>query len=58
MRAEYEQDIDLELLASELVIDDIVPPERLRADLVRRYDLLRDRPDDPPPRKKHGITPL
>jgi acetyl-CoA carboxylase carboxyltransferase component len=58
LREEYERDIDLELLASELVIDDIVPFERLRDDLVRRYDLLRDRPDDPPLPKKHPITPL
>ena len=58
MRAEYERDIDLMLLASELVIDDVVPPERLRDDLVRRFALISDRPEDEPPPKKHGIRPV
>ena len=50
--------MDLELLASELVVDDIVPPERLRDALVRRFADIRQRPDDPPVAKKHGITPI
>ena len=58
LRAEYERDIDLMLLASELVIDDVVPPERLRDDLVRRFALISDRPEDEPPPKKHGIRPV
>ncbi len=58
LRAEYERDVDLMLLASELVVDDIVPPERLRDDLVRRFALIRDRPEDEPPPKKHGIIPV
>ena len=58
LREEFEQDIDLMLLASELVIDDVVPPERLRDDLIRRFAAIRDRPEDDPPAKKHGVTPL
>ncbi len=58
LRAEYERDVDLMLLASELVIDDVVPPERLREALVRRFALISDRPEDEPPAKKHGIIPV
>ena len=58
LRAEYEADIDLELLASELVVDDIVPPERLRQALVERFAEIRERPEDRRADKKHGVTPL
>lgn len=58
LRAEYREDVDLGLLASELVIDDIVPPERLREDLIRRFGLARQRPPDARPRKKHGVLPV
>src|SRR5205814_7524307 len=39
LRAEYEADIDLLRLASELVIDAVVQPEDLRDELVRRLAL-------------------
>ncbi len=58
LRSEYERDIDLRLLASELVVDDVVPPERLRADLVRRFSLISGRPEDELPPKKRGIRPV
>jgi acetyl-CoA carboxylase carboxyltransferase component len=58
LRKEYSADVDLMLLAAELVIDDVVPFARLREDLVRRFDLLRDRPEDPAPPKKHGVWPV
>jgi acetyl-CoA carboxylase carboxyltransferase component len=58
LRKEYSADVDLMLLAAELIIDDVVPFARLREDLVRRFDLLRDRPEDPTPPKKHGIWPV
>jgi acetyl-CoA carboxylase carboxyltransferase component len=55
-RAEYEQDVDLLRLASDLVLDAIIEPHELRAELVRRYAVLvgksRRRPD-----KHHGIPP-
>ncbi|ROO52440.1 acetyl-CoA carboxylase carboxyltransferase component [Micromonospora sp. Llam0] len=56
-RAEYERDIDLTRLASELVVDDIVRPEQLRAELVRRYAAAvgRDRHFS---RRRHGVTPV
>ena len=40
-RAIYETDVDLLRLASELVIDAIVEPQDLRAELVRRLSLAR-----------------
>jgi acetyl-CoA carboxylase carboxyltransferase component len=58
LRKEYSADVDLMLLAAELIIDDVVPFARLREDLVRRFDLLRDRPEDPSPPKKHGVWPV
>jgi acetyl-CoA carboxylase carboxyltransferase component len=58
LRDEYSRDVDLMLLASELVIDDVVPPERLRDELARRFAAIRDRAEDPRPRKKHGVWPV
>ncbi len=58
LRREYEADIDLELLASELVVDELVEPAGLRDALARRFALLRGRPEDPRPAKKHGVIPV
>jgi len=38
-RREYEEDVDLLRLASDLVIDAIIEPEQLRDELVRRFAL-------------------
>ena len=56
-RAEYELDIDVVRLASELVIDGIVEPEDLRAELIARYRALitKDRSFS---RRRHGVTPV
>jgi len=43
LRAEYSADIDLLRLASELVIDAIVQPDELRADLIQRFSLAERR---------------
>jgi len=56
-RTEYEVDIDVVRLASELVIDGIVEPEDLRAELIRRYAALRGK-DRSFSRRRHGITPV
>jgi acetyl-CoA carboxylase carboxyltransferase component len=37
LRAEYARDIDILHLAAELVVDVVVQPEELRADLIRRF---------------------
>ena len=58
LRDEYASDVDLMLLASELVVDDVVPTELLREELVRRFAVARGRPEDARPRKKHGVWPV
>jgi acetyl-CoA carboxylase carboxyltransferase component len=56
-RDEYEEDIDLLRLASELVIDAVVEPEELRADLVARLRVAT-RKDRNFSRRRHGIPPV
>ena len=56
-RAEYEQDIDIVRLASELVIDTIVQPEQLRDELIARYAAARTK-DRFFSRRRHGVTPV
>jgi acetyl-CoA carboxylase carboxyltransferase component len=56
-RAEYEQDIDILRLASELVIDTIVDADSLRAELVRRYAAAAGK-DRHFSRRRHGVTPV
>ena len=55
-RAEYEADVDLYRLASEMVIDAVVPFEGLRSDLIRRFAAADPR-DRGAVEKRHGITP-
>jgi acetyl-CoA carboxylase carboxyltransferase component len=56
-RREYDEDIDIVRLASELVIDDIVTPEMLRDELVRRLRTYRGK-DRHFSRRRHGVTPV
>jgi len=53
LREEFREDIDARRMASEVVIDDVVPPSTLREELTNRFafyeDVEKDRPD-----KKHG----
>jgi acetyl-CoA carboxylase carboxyltransferase component len=44
LRNEYEKDIDLLRLAAELVVDDVVEPEDLRAELIRRFRAAAAKP--------------
>jgi acetyl-CoA carboxylase carboxyltransferase component len=53
LREEYREDIDVHRMASEVVIDDIVPPSTLREELVQRYDFYAGMEKDLPD-KKHG----
>jgi len=55
LRRDYEQDIDILRLAAELVVDDVVEPEQLRDELVRRFAVARRRDRTPP--RRHGISP-
>jgi acetyl-CoA carboxylase carboxyltransferase component len=56
-RAEYERDIDIVRLASELVVDAIVEPYELRAELARRFAATRGK-DRHFSRRRHGVTPV
>jgi acetyl-CoA carboxylase carboxyltransferase component len=56
-RAEYERDIDIVRLASELVVDAVVAPSDLRGELIRRFARARGR-DRHFSRRRHGITPV
>jgi acetyl-CoA carboxylase carboxyltransferase component len=55
-RAEYEQDVDLLRLASDLVIDAIIEPSELRDELVRRYAVLVGKSREVAV-KRHGVPP-
>jgi acetyl-CoA carboxylase carboxyltransferase component len=55
-RAEYEEDVDILRLASELVLDAIVEPSELRAELVRRYAVLVGKSRHFA-EKRHGVPP-
>jgi acetyl-CoA carboxylase carboxyltransferase component len=55
-RAEYEQDVDLLRLAADLVLDVIIEPSELRAELVRRYAVLVGKSRSIAP-KRHGVPP-
>ena len=56
-RAEYEEDVDLVHLAAELVVDAVVQPEDLRAELVRRLGLAASRVREDVG-KRHGVPPV
>lgn len=56
-RAEYETDIDIVRLASELVVDTIVVPERLREEVIRRLRAAEGK-DRSFSRRRHGVTPV
>ena len=57
LREEYETDIDIVRLGSELVVDSIVEPEDLRAELIQRFAVARGR-DRGFSRRRHGIPPV
>ncbi len=57
LREEYRSDIDIERLASELVVDAIVPPPRLRDEVAARLEAARGRRDPSPP-KRRSVTPV
>ena len=57
LREEYRRDIDLLKLASELVVDAVIPGERLREELSRRFRMAAAG-YAPPRERKHGVTPV
>ncbi len=57
LRAEYDADIDVLRLASELVVDDVVQPSELRGELIRRFAAAAGK-DRSFARRRHGVTPV
>jgi len=57
LRAEYEEDVDVLRLASELVLDAIVPFEELRQQLIDRF-ATADPVDREVVQKRHGVPPV
>jgi acetyl-CoA carboxylase carboxyltransferase component len=57
LRDEYRADIDLEKLASELVIDAVIPTTELRREVARRFDRYAGKHEERP-RKKHLVPPV
>jgi acetyl-CoA carboxylase carboxyltransferase component len=56
-RDEYRRDIDLQKLASHLIVDAIVPPSRLREELMTRFAAYASK-QVTNPRKRHGVMPV
>jgi methylmalonyl-CoA decarboxylase subunit alpha len=57
LREAYDADIDVLRLAGELVVDDVVEPEDLRSELIRRFGAARGK-DRSFSRRRHGVTPV
>jgi acetyl-CoA carboxylase carboxyltransferase component len=57
LRREYAEDIDILHLASELVVDAVVQPEDLRAEIVRRFALAEGKAREWPA-KRNPVTPV
>jgi acetyl-CoA carboxylase carboxyltransferase component len=55
LREEFRKDIDAHRMASEVVIDEIVPPSELREELVARFEFYED-VEKQRPEKKHGTV--
>jgi len=57
LREEYEQDIDVMRLASELVVDAVIEPEDLRGEVITRIARARTK-DREFSHRRHGVTPV
>jgi len=57
LRTEYAEEIDVLHLASELVVDAVIQPEDLRAELARRFALSASKAREWPA-KRNAVTPV
>jgi acetyl-CoA carboxylase carboxyltransferase component len=57
LRDEYDEDINILRLASELIVDAIVEPEDLRSELITRFAAYRSK-ERSFSRRRHGVTPV
>jgi acetyl-CoA carboxylase carboxyltransferase component len=56
-REEYAQDVDIHKLASEMLVDDIVPGSALRGELIKRLAYAESKVHEFPPRR-NGLYPV
>lgn len=56
-RREYAEDIDLMLLASDLIVDEVIEPENLRDELIKRLDAYQSKQREWPSRHR-SVTPV
>jgi methylmalonyl-CoA decarboxylase subunit alpha len=56
-KAEYQKDIDIQRLASEMVVDGVVDGSHLRDELKKRFDILKEKKIEYLPRR-HGVVPV
>src|SRR5262249_1296554 len=57
LREEYREDVDIVKLASELVVDAIIPSSELRGEVTRRF-ARSEAKSEPRPKKKHLVPPV
>jgi acetyl-CoA carboxylase carboxyltransferase component len=57
LRDEYREDVDLVKLASELVVDAVIPSADLRRELARRFERYAIK-SEPRPKKRHLVPPV
>ncbi|MBU6454584.1 MAG: acyl-CoA carboxylase subunit beta [Cyanobacteria bacterium REEB67] len=57
LRNEYREGVDIYKLASQMVVDDIVHPSRLRAELINRFDAYASK-EMPVLQKKRSVLPV
>src|SRR5512132_3280897 len=57
LRDEYKKDIDIEKLASELVVDAVIPGRELRGELAKRFAYYAQG-YEPPLARKRGVVPV
>jgi len=57
LEEEYSQDVDLFKLAANLIVDNVVQPEALRAELIARFDAY-SAGHRPGSSRKHGVPPV
>jgi acetyl-CoA carboxylase carboxyltransferase component len=54
---EYREDVDLYKLAANLIVDDVVEPDRVREELIKRFRAYSTR-TAVRPNRKHGVPPV
>jgi len=57
LREEYREDVDIFRLASKLIVDEIIPPQKLREELEKRLETYTAS-QEAPRRRKHGVFPV